>query len=397
MLSSKAKAGIFFVETLNAVGTTYYFYYVYFFTQEKFRFDRFENLVLAAGLGLTYAISAALGGRIAQEAGYFRALKFGTFIMASILAVGGFLDHFLAHLGVMVAGTFGMGMTWPALQALISEGQPRLGMQRMIGIYNLIWSLAGALAYMTGGAMLESWGLRSLFTVPAAVLAVQFLFLLWLESVEGVVPVTAARVVVSGDTPIPQDPRAAHSSVKPETFLKMAWWSNPFAYLTINTVIAISPSIARELHLSKSEAGYYCSVWTFARTAAFVLFWLWPGWHYRFRWLVNAYLGMIATFVVILLAPNLATLITAQVAFGLCIGLIYYSSLFYSMDVGETKGEHGGFHEAAIGAGSCAGPAVGAAALYFNPGNPHSSAYAAGALLLIGLSGLVWLRYRKLR
>jgi MFS family permease len=395
MLSTKARSGVFFVETLNAVGTTYYFYYVFFFAQSKFGFGRLENLLLGAGLGLTYAIAAALGGRIAQEAGYFRALKLGTLIMANVLAVGGFLDNLLAHFGVMAVCTFGMGMTWPALQALISEGEPRPRMQRMIGIYNLIWSLAGALAYMTGGAMLEAWGLRSMFLVPAAILSVQFLFLLWLESKESVVPTAAVRAAVSGTGSIPQEPRAAHSLVNPEMFLKMAWWANPFAYLTINTVIAVSPSVADAFNFSKCEAGFVCSVWMFARTAAFVLFWLWPGWHYRFRWLVNSYLGMIASFVAILLSPNLAMLVAAEVAFGLCIGLIYYSSLYYSMDVGETKGEHGGFHEAAIGAGSCAGPAVGAAALYFNPGNPHSSAFAAGALLLVGLGGLVWMRFRR--
>ncbi|HKS37765.1 MAG TPA: MFS transporter [Verrucomicrobiae bacterium] len=395
MLSSKAKTGVFFVETLNAIGTTCYFYYIFFFAREKFDFGRLENLLLGAGLGLTYAFSAAVGGGIAQRAGYYRALKLGTLIMAVVLAVGGFLDSLLMHFGVMAVCTFGMGMTWPALQALISEGERRPRMQRMIGIYNLIWSLAGALAYMSGGAMLEAWGLRSMFFVPAAILSVQFLFLLWLESKESVVPIAVVRVAASGAASIPQDPLAAHSPVKPETFLKMAWWANPFAYLTINTVIAVSPSIADALSLSKREAGFAGSVWMFARTAAFVLFWLWPGWHYRFRWLVNSYLGMIASFVAILLSPNLAMLITAQVAFGLCIGLIYYSSLYYSMDVGETKGEHGGFHEAAIGAGSCAGPAVGAAALYFNPGNPHSSAFAASALLLVGLGGLIWMRLRR--
>ena len=104
---------------------------------------------------------------------------------------------------------------------------------------------------------------------------------------------------------------------------------------------------------------------------------------------------MIVGFVLILLSPNLTMLIASQIAFGACIGLIYYSSLFYSMDVGETKGEHGGFHEAAIGVGSCAGPAVGAASLYFAPGNPHHSTFAVGALLVVGLIGLLWLRKRN--
>jgi hypothetical protein len=135
----------------------------------------------------------------------------------------------------------------------------------------------------------------------------------------------------------------------------MAWFANPFAYLTINTVVAFGPVIAKSLSLSPRYAGYFCSVWMFVRTASFVLLWLWPAWHYRFRWMVAAYLGMMFTFVSILLSPNVPALILAQIGFGFSIGLIYYSSLFYSMDVGETKGEHGGFHEAAIGLGSSAG------------------------------------------
>ena len=53
----------------------------------------------------------------------------------------------------------------------------------------------------------------------------------------------------------------------------------------------------------------------------------------------------------ILLARQLWLVVAAQVFFGLATGLIYYSSLFYSMDVGEASSEHGGLHEAFIGAG----------------------------------------------
>src|SRR5262249_59664230 len=69
------------------------------------------------------------------------------------------------------------------------------------------------------------------------------------------------------------------------------------------------------------------------------------------------------SFAVIVLAQDVVELLLAQIVFGCAIGLIYYSSLFYSMDLSDTKGEHGGIHEAAIGVGNCAGPAVGAASL----------------------------------
>jgi hypothetical protein len=87
-------------------------------------------------------------------------------------------------------------------------------------------------------------------------------------------------------------------------------------------------------------------------------------------------------------------LVVAQVFLGGSVGLIYYSSLFYSMDVGETKGEHGGLHEAMIGAGVCLGPAVGALSLYLAPGFPSAGAYTVTALLACGLAGLVGVRLR---
>ncbi len=69
-----------------------------------------------------------------------------------------------------------------------------------------------------------------------------------------------------------------------------------------------------------------------------------------------------------------------------------YSSLFYSMDVGDTKGEHGGIHEAAIGLGCATGPAVGAAGLWLAPATPYASVWAVSGLLFGGLGLLLWVR-----
>src|SRR5439155_13760059 len=97
-------------------------------------------------------------------------------------------------------------------------------------------------------------------------------------------------------------------------------------------------------------------------------------------------------FISLLLAPNLAVLLGAQILFGAALGLIYYSSLFYSMDVGETKGEHGGIHEAAIGLGNFAGPAVGTVFLHYLPEHPNSGAWAVTGLLVAGFFGLLTIR-----
>jgi len=98
---------------------------------------------------------------------------------------------------------------------------------------------------------------------------------------------------------------------------------------------------------------------------------------------------LIGTFAVILIVPNLAALAAAQIFFGGAVGLIYYSSLFYSMDSSDTKGEHGGIHEAAIGVGNMLGPGVGAAALQLSPHNTQNGVLAVSVLLIIGLGGLM--------
>jgi predicted MFS family arabinose efflux permease len=61
------------------------------------------------------------------------------------------------------------------------------------------------------------------------------------------------------------------------------------------------------------------------------------------------------------------------------------------MDRSETKGEHGGIHEAAIGLGNFAGPAVGAVALQLVPQHGQSGIVAVVGLLCCGFCGLVWI------
>jgi predicted MFS family arabinose efflux permease len=393
-LNARLKAGCFVLEGLNSFATTFYFYYLYFFMQQRFGFGNKANLALAALSGIVYAVTVLWGGRFAQRAGYFTSLKLGFVIMWSSLALGTQLSSAAGQVVVLVTATMGMCFTWPPLEALVSEGEPPVRLQRLIGLYNVVWAGLGALAYFTGGAMLETLGLRSLFVVPIAIQAVQLALTVWLERAAkagGDLPQPPAPAGRGGDPP-GLNPRPI---ARAKLFLRLAWLANPFAYIGINTLVAVMPGVAARLELSTTLAGFCCSVWCFARLGAFFALWFWPGWHYRFGWLLAAYLTLIASFTVILLWPNLAVLVAAQLAFGAALGLIYYSSLFYSMDVGATKGEHGGIHEAVIGLGNCVGPAVGAAALHLLPQFPNSGAVAVSVLLLGGLGALLRLWFRS--
>lgn len=392
MTLRQLKFGYFTLTALNTLGTSYFLNYLFWYLRDHFGFDDRKNLWVSALHGFIYIFSAWQCGRFAQRRGFLTSLKVGFAGLALCMVIGGLL-HTAGGLLCAIAGySIVLLFTWPALEALVTEGEDRVGVPRMVGIYNCTWAGASAFAYFTGGGLYERFGAVAVFWLPAALFAVQFLFTIWLSK-------KARKVVIPHPTPdLPAHPEAAayQQSIGPERFLKMAWLSNPFAFVAVNTLWAVMPGLAKRLELSPAQAGLFCSLWLFARLVSFAFCWRWTGWHYRFRWLVTAFVMLIAGFMGILLAPSLWLIIVAQIFFGLATGLIYYASLFYSMDVGDTKAEHGGLHEAAIGLGIFAGPATGAATLQFLPPQyANTGVYAVSALLFCGFAGLLWLRFRR--
>jgi hypothetical protein len=387
MFQRKLKIGYFILAWLNIYATAYYGNYIFFLMQKEFGFGNRENLLMAAVNGFIYIPFAWFAGKFAQKRGYYLALKVGFGIMTVALLAGAQAASVPAHYAVMMAWTIGMCFTWPTLEALVSEGEDRKGLTTMIGIYNVVWASGAAVSYFTGGALLETLGLRSLFWFPPILHVLQFGVVIFLEHQSR--QFQAAATQESDDIPI--DPHDLSVTIeRRKIFLQLAWLANPFAYIAMNTVIPLIPYIALRLELSTTLAGFVGSVWLFARLAAFAGLWWWAGWHYRFGWLVGAYGVMVGCFAALLLVNNLAVVVLAQLAFGLAVGLIYYSSLFYAMDVGETKGEHGGLHEALIGVGLCGGPAVGTIALRLAPGVPNAGILAVSVLLVLGWVVLLW-------
>jgi predicted MFS family arabinose efflux permease len=321
-------------------------------------------------------------------------LKVGFGSLAVLLGAGAFLNGLAAQTVVMSLWTIAICFTWAPLEALASGNESRAGLAHMVGIYNIVWSGGAAVAYFTGGALQQALGKTSLYWLPACVHGIQFVMLLWLERKSRRTPVAAVASHSPEDGATESDFAQHHiSPATAKLFLHMAWLANPFAYVAMSTVIPIIPELAARFGLSTALAGFVASVWMFARLFAFVVLWRWTAWHYRFGWLLAAYVVMVAGFLGLLLGPNLTTIVVSQIAFGLAVGLIYYSSLFYAMDVGgETQGEHGGLHEALIGIGIFGGPAAGSLALLLVPTIGQAGTWAVGGLLLTGLAGLIRMR-----
>jgi predicted MFS family arabinose efflux permease len=433
----RLKPGYFCLEAINAFAVAYYFNYLFFYLQKEFGFGNLGNLTFSALNGFVYIFASVCGGRFAQKHGYFLALNLGFIGMIAALVTGILTATALGQLLVLLLWTVAVCFTWPTLEALVTEGADVDGLPRLVGIYNMVWASAAALAFFSGGALLQLLGWKSLFWLPALLHLVQLGLANWLAKQHGrgishyrllreqmaesaivvgaghagdlefgslgagSAPAFGAPVLADKALGLASRARSAWQSdgtaatrdrsVAP-IFLRMAWAANPLAYMAINTALPLMPDIAKRLELSPMSAGFVCSVWTFARLGAFLGLWRWVGWHYRFGWLLSAYLLLIFSFAGLLLTPSLSLVVVAQLGFGCAIGLIYYSSLFYSMDASDTKGVHGGLHEAAIGVGICTGPALGAVALGVFPDQSNASAWAVSGLLVLGLMVLGVLR-----
>jgi len=397
----RRKLHYLWLEALNALGVAYYYNYLFFYMQIRFDFSDRDNLILSAFNGFLYTFSAWQSGRLAQRIGYLQGLALGLGVMVAAL-LGGLTLELLHPLpfsvtlqvAVFALWTLGVSATWPALEALVSDHEPARSLPRVVGIYNVTWAGGWAFAYFTGGALLESLDGKVLFALPILIAAVQLTWI-WRLHTRRAAPETAPN----SPTPHAEAPDPNETSASPAQtalFRRLAWIGNPFAYLAISALVPLIPGLAARHELTPTMAGVVCSVWIFARLGAFFLLWHWPGWHYRISWFLCSFFALIVSFAGMLLASSLWGLGLFQILFGLATGLIYYSSLYYSMDAGHAKGEHGGIHEAGIGAGIFAGPAVGGIALYLFPNLPHVDTWAVSIALTIGwLAAVVLYRTRR--
>ncbi len=382
--SSPGKTGYYVLEGLNSFATAYYFNYLMFLLRREHGFSNLNNLAVGAVHGFLYVFASWYAGKFGQRRGYFHSLRIGFAGMALSIGLGWILESEAGQIIALLGWTVTMCFTWPMLEALVAEHEHHDQLPRRIGLYNVTWAGTGAAGYFLGGTIFERLGQHSLYWLPVGIHVLQFGLTFFLERRHDAWLATAPPVEA-------WRPSEAEMAAKPKYFQTLAWVGNPFAYMAMNTLLAVVPGIAANAGLGIEAAGRLMALWYVVRTITFGVLWWWHGWHYRFGWFVGAFVLLIVGFVSIMTTSQIWVLVAGQVVFGWATGLLYYSSLFYALDGSDTKGEHGGIHEAFIGLGIGAGPALSTAALWMS-GAAMAPAVAVGGALLagLGISVRVW-------
>jgi predicted MFS family arabinose efflux permease len=384
MRPSASKFPLFAFEAMGSLACGFYGNYVFFLFRDRHDFGNLGNLGVAALMGLVIALASWRGGKLAQRHGCVRTMVAGLLGMIVALAIGACFSSLPVQLAVLVLWAASQFMVWPALESIVTEGVSGTVRANLVGVYSVVWATCSALSYFFGGGLFEWLGSGSIFWLPPGLHLLQLVVLWGYARRHGEAPPVLLR-----ESPPREEMPPASRGACPRSFQRMAWIANPFACVAAFTLLAMIPELARRMGLSVTMAGFFCSIWFFARLAAFVVMWRWPGWHYRFRWLLVGYLLLIVGFATVLTADGLLWLGAGQVAFGLAVGVLYYASLFYSMDVGEARAEQGGIHEAMMGAGNFVGPGIGALSLLIVPHAPHVGVWSVSGLLVVGFAVLV--------
>jgi MFS family permease len=384
-VSPKKRLLIVFV-IVHSFATAFYQYGEPFYAARRLGWSAAQIALMEVMRGFVIALGAWSGGQLADRLTMRASAAIGLFGGAIGLAIGlaGFGNA--GSLLVAVAIFNGLGsMVWPSSEAALMVGETSESVQHLVAIYNLAWSFGSATAVLAVTPILKLLGDHSFFILPLGWYVVAFF---------------AVRLVVqqgSGATDEGEERRdegavsdgwesegSRLTGAQRSAFRWLGWLANPLAYFAINVVNTTNPTIVRQLGIPFSLASMACSVWFYIRAFSFELLRRWNWWHYKWRFLCLTFAAGMVAFTCMELAPNVAVFLAAQVLFGLCTGLIYQSSLFYSMAESDTQGAHGGLHEAFIGVGTMFGP------LIFFLGSrlaPGSMALPIAAVLIMMLLG----------
>jgi hypothetical protein len=339
---------------------------IFFVTAQHHHFSPARNLVLAATMGLCYALAARFTGALLRrlERRFSpRAILSGTLSLWGLAALVplGARDAEPLFWAVALVGAVASAVTWPVVESFLAAGRHGAEMRAALGWFNVVWTPATALSLLLLPLVAP---LDVLYTLalsgPAN--AVALLALLWLPSRPGAHATEAAAAAVGREYP---------------ALMQAASWLLPLSYLMSATLSPILPHLlARVDGGGAFPTSVVAATWMVARFLTLAVMGRLPFWHGRWGTLFVAGLALASGLALVFLGAGLPAIVGGLFLFGVGTGITYYAALYYTMAVGHGAVDAGGGFEALIGAGYCLGPFLGLAALAV-AGSP---AAGAGAL-----------------
>jgi MFS family permease len=403
---------LYTAEAANAIAAILLVVGLSFYTSRRFGWGVRENFSVAALQGAFYMLGALLAKTISRRWGRRRSLL-GLYACMTTLAIAVGISasaHWpvaAALLAVMETGF--VAASWPMLQSLVSAAGEPAKLSKRLGYYNIIWSIAGAIAVAASGAVIQHAPAWVFFGIIAAGHFVAG-FVIFCRIQSSGYRHADEESLPSLSEPVSSSPRPASLNHALMRRHRLALWLSrialPSTYVIVYSVAPALPSLDVIKHLTPTIATLVGSAWLIARAAAFVITGSTTFWHKRPGLILVSSIIMLFAFVGTIvsgtlpgmdLARALLAMVFAQMVLGFSIGTIYSASLYFGMAVSAGSTAHGGYHEALIGLGQVLGPLLGAAMQWMYPGTlwPAITSISAVVFLSILIEAIVALRVMR--
>lgn len=320
---------------------------IYFYSHDRLGYSRAQNLGLALVFGLTYAAGAAVSHGLARRLGDRAALS-ASLVVLLVLHVGmtAAPGGVLLPIGFAAVGFF-EGAKWPIVESYVGAGLEPSEQLGAVGRFNVSWAFAVPLALAASGPLIASGQPALLFLLAAAANVLGLVLCATLPKAAPHLESTHPALLVGAE------------SARYAALLVASRWTMLSSYALMFLLAPLLPEVFQRLGRPVAEATLWASSMDAVRVLTFATLALLSGWRGRIAPLLAGAVGVPVGFVIIMSGSSLGMVILGELIFGVLVGIIYHSALYYALVVKNAAVDAGGGHEGLIGLGLALGPAVG--------------------------------------
>ena len=348
------------------------------------------QLALITVIGnLVYVVACPFLGGLSDHYGRRGFMALGTLVFASAY-LGAYFAGQVWQLYVVTAFSgLGHAFFWPAMEAELATGADSHQLRRRMGRFNISWSTGDIVGALTAGVALAVRP-RLPFLISAGV----------------AVAISALSLSVRSSPSTPAS-RARHQRAvdghdlphNHDTFWRLALAANFFSAGIISILRRLFPDLAVEaLSYTGLQWGFLVMLVALSRTVMFVVLERWHGWLYRPRRFFAFQLLFLAGCLLIIFAHSYWVFALAFILIGAASGMVYFSSLYYSVHGARRQARGAGLHESVLGLGAgviplLAGPTRSLAEPYW--AEAIRAPYVLGAALFVVAIAVQVIIYRR--
>lgn len=350
---------------------------------------RVLGMLGALGAG-GYALVCVFSGRIADRIGRKRSAIVGVFMTSVVWTLYTIAPNPYWLLAMVpFQGAF-LGMVWPAVQAWLADrtaGNQR-ALNRNLGLFNMSWCTGLLLGPPLAGILWNDAHPSLPFYLCVGV---------------NVVAVVVLLLTAGGGPGLAKPAQASATGAEAvdchqlwPVFMKLAWLGNFASWFAGSAVGTMFPKLglSAELGLTHAQVSYIVFAYWAALFTSFFLARTTQRWQFRLVPLIVAeVLSLSVMGAAALFARSGVGFALCFAGAGICSGVTYVSSLFYSINgPSESCARRAGYHEAVLGAGSTIGGLLmGEIAMHLGLRSPYMTVACVFAVVLI-VQGIVWAR-----